>query len=31
LAVITVEGGPHTIAWSHPDLVSPALLEFHAR
>ena len=26
--VVTVEGGPHNIAWTHPDEVNPALLEF---
>ncbi|WP_245887838.1 alpha/beta fold hydrolase [Geodermatophilus tzadiensis] len=28
LTVITVEGGPHNIAWTHPEVVNPALLEF---
>ena len=28
---VTVEGGPHNIAWTHPDIVNPALLEFLAR
>jgi non-heme chloroperoxidase len=26
--VIEVEGGPHNIAWTHPEEVNPALLEF---
>jgi non-heme chloroperoxidase len=30
LTSITVEGGPHNIAWTHPDVVNPALLEFLA-
>jgi non-heme chloroperoxidase len=29
--VVTVEGGPHNIAWTHPDVVNPALLDFLAR
>jgi non-heme chloroperoxidase len=28
LQFVTVEGGPHTIAWTHPDEVNKALLEF---
>jgi non-heme chloroperoxidase len=28
LKLITVEGGPHNIAWTHPDEVNNALLEF---
>jgi len=28
LRLVTVEGGPHNIAWTHPDEVNPALLEF---
>jgi non-heme chloroperoxidase len=28
LTVVTVEGGPHNIAWTHPDVVNPALLDF---
>jgi non-heme chloroperoxidase len=28
LQVVTVAGGPHNIAWTHPDVVNPALLEF---
>ncbi|HEX2809555.1 MAG TPA: alpha/beta hydrolase [Kineosporiaceae bacterium] len=28
--VIPVEGGPHNIAWTHPDQVNPALLSFLA-
>ncbi len=31
LEVVTVPGGPHNIAWTHPDVVNPALLEFLAR
>jgi non-heme chloroperoxidase len=31
LTVVTVEGGPHNIAWTHPDVVNPALLDFLAR
>ncbi|MFI5066380.1 MAG: alpha/beta fold hydrolase [Streptosporangiales bacterium] len=30
LTVVTVEGGPHNIAWTHPDVVNPALLDFLA-
>jgi non-heme chloroperoxidase len=30
LKVVTVEGGPHNIAWTHPDVVNPALLSFLA-
>jgi non-heme chloroperoxidase len=28
LTVVTVEGGPHNIAWTHPDEVNKALLAF---
>ena len=28
LQVVTVAGGPHNIAWTHPEVVNPALLEF---
>jgi non-heme chloroperoxidase len=28
LTVVTVEGGPHNIAWTHPEVVDPALLDF---
>jgi non-heme chloroperoxidase len=28
LQFVTVEGGPHNIAWTHPDEVNNALLEF---
>jgi non-heme chloroperoxidase len=28
--VIPVEGGPHNIAWTHPEEVNKALLEFIA-
>src|SRR6266704_2785148 len=31
LTVVTVEGGPHNVAWTHPDVVNPALLDFLAR
>ncbi|HUY50003.1 MAG TPA: alpha/beta hydrolase [Streptosporangiaceae bacterium] len=30
LKVVTVEGGPHNIAWTHSDVVNPALLDFLA-
>ena len=30
LKLVTVEGGPHNIAWTHPDEVNSALLEFLA-
>jgi non-heme chloroperoxidase len=30
LKLIKVEGGPHNIAWTHPDEVNPALLSFLA-
>ncbi len=30
LELVTVEGGPHNIAWTHPDEVNSALLEFLA-
>jgi len=29
--LVRVEGGPHNIAWTHPDVVNPALLDFLAR
>ena len=28
LTVVTVKGGPHNIAWTHPDMVNPAVLDF---
>jgi non-heme chloroperoxidase len=28
LKLMTVEGGPHNIAWTHPDEVNEALLAF---
>ena len=28
--LVTVEGGPHNIAWTHPDEVNKALLDFLA-
>jgi non-heme chloroperoxidase len=31
LEVVTVEGGPHNIAWTHPDEVNEALLAFLAK
>jgi non-heme chloroperoxidase len=31
LEFVTVEGGPHNIAWTHPEVVNPALLEFLGR
>jgi non-heme chloroperoxidase len=31
LTFVTVEGGPHNIAWTHPEIVNPALLEFLAK
>ncbi|MTD57504.1 alpha/beta fold hydrolase [Amycolatopsis pithecellobii] len=31
LEVVTVEGGPHNIAWTHPDEVNTALLDFLRR
>jgi len=30
LKVVTVEGGPHNVGWTFPDVVNPALLEFLA-
>jgi non-heme chloroperoxidase len=30
LKFVTVEGGPHHVAWTHSDIVNPALLEFLA-
>jgi non-heme chloroperoxidase len=30
LTMVTVAGGPHNIAWTHPDIVNPALLDFLA-
>jgi non-heme chloroperoxidase len=30
LSVVTVEGGPHNIGWTHPEIVNKALLEFLA-
>jgi non-heme chloroperoxidase len=29
--LVPVDGGPHNIAWTHPDEVNPALLEFLAK
>jgi non-heme chloroperoxidase len=31
LTFVTVEGGPHNIAWTHPEIVNPALLDFLAK
>ena len=31
LSVVTVEGGPHNIPWTHAEVVNPALLDFLAR
>jgi len=31
LTVVTVDGGPHNIAWTHPDEVNAALLDFLAK
>ena len=28
VTLVPVEGGPHNIAWTHPDEVNPALLGF---
>ena len=28
LTFVTVKDGPHNIAWTHPDVVNPALLDF---
>jgi non-heme chloroperoxidase len=28
LTFVTVEGGPHNVAWTHADIVNPALLDF---
>jgi non-heme chloroperoxidase len=30
LTVVTIEGGPHNIAWTHPEIVNKALLDFLA-
>jgi non-heme chloroperoxidase len=30
LKLVPVEGGPHNVAWTHPEVVNPALLEFLA-
>jgi non-heme chloroperoxidase len=30
LRFVTVEGGPHNVAWTFPDVVNPALLDFLA-
>jgi non-heme chloroperoxidase len=30
LTLIPVEGGPHNIGWTHPEVVNPALLDFIA-
>ena len=31
LTFVTVEGGPHNVAWTYPDVVNPALLDFLAQ
>jgi non-heme chloroperoxidase len=31
LTVVTVEGGPHAVTWTHPEVVNPALLDFLKR
>jgi non-heme chloroperoxidase len=31
LTFVTVEGGPHNIAWTHPEIVNEALLDFLAK
>ena len=31
LTFVTVEGGPHNIAWTHSEVVNPALLDFLAK
>ncbi|MBM9505392.1 alpha/beta fold hydrolase [Actinacidiphila acididurans] len=28
LEFVTVEGGPHNVAWTHPEIVTPALMDF---
>ncbi|WP_127355570.1 alpha/beta fold hydrolase [Actinacidiphila soli] len=28
LTFVTVDGGPHNIAWTHPEVVNPALIDF---
>ena len=28
LKFVTVEGGPHNVGWTHPEVVNPALLDF---
>ena len=30
MKLVSVEGGPHNIAWTHPDEVNKALLDFFA-
>jgi len=30
LRLVSVEGGPHNICWTHPDEVNTAILEFLA-
>ncbi|GFJ95936.1 hypothetical protein Prum_095780 [Phytohabitans rumicis] len=30
LTLVTVGGGPHNVAWTHPEVVNPALLDFLA-
>jgi pimeloyl-ACP methyl ester carboxylesterase len=31
LTFVTVQGGPHNVAWTHPEVVNPALLDFLAK
>jgi non-heme chloroperoxidase len=31
LTFVTVEGGPHNVGWTFPDIVNPALLDFLAK
>jgi non-heme chloroperoxidase len=31
LTLVTIDGGPHNIGWTHPQQVNPALLQFLAR
>jgi non-heme chloroperoxidase len=26
--MVVVQGGPHCVTWTHPDIVNPALLDF---
>ena len=31
LTFVTVEGGPHNVGWTFPEVVNPALLDFLAK